>query len=296
MAHHPLLSILDPAINEYIHTNFDIDLLDGGCHFTEGPVWNGEGFYLFSDIPENVVYKLVPGSKKEVYISPSGCTHNNREDLHEQIGSNGLAYDVGGHLLLCQHGNHAVAQDNGEMVVPFLTGYAGRPFNSPNDIVASRQGKIFFSDPPYGLKGQVLNPEKYQPLAGVYCWYDAEVLLLTDRYQYPNGVCLSPDHKTLYTSSSKPFENVILEFDTESLQLRRELCRENSDGIKCDRHGNLYLAAKEGIVILNREGERLGVITLDTIPANLCWGGDQGNDLFVTARQNIYLIRNLQKH
>lgn len=295
MAHHPSLHIVNPDIKNYVHTDFVIELLDGGSNFTEGPVWNAEGFYLFSDIPENVVYKLVPGGAKEVYLSPSGCTHNNREDLHEQIGSNGLAYEVGGHLLLCQHGNHAVAQFNGRELAPFLTGYADRPFNSPNDIVASRQGKIFFSDPPYGLKGQVLHPGKFQPVAGLYCWDDAEVLLLTDRYQYPNGVCLSPDHRILYTCSSKPFENVILEFDTDTLQLRRELCRENSDGIKCDRHGNLYLAAKEGVVILDREGARLAVISLDAIPANLCWGGSDGTDLFITARQNVYLVRNLQQ-
>jgi sugar lactone lactonase YvrE len=48
-------------------------------------------------------------------------------------------------------------------------------------------------------------------------------------------------------------------------------------------------------VILDNLGERLALIKLPTIPANICWGGPAGNDLFITARKNIFLIRNLQK-
>jgi gluconolactonase len=295
LANHPSLTIYDAEATEYLNTDFELIALDRECRFTEGPVWNPEGYYLFSDIPENVVYRLNPGHRKEVYLSPSGCTHNDREDLAEQIGSNGLAYDHRGELLLCQHGNHAVAKYNGEALVPFITGYGGRPFNSPNDIVCTTGGKIFFSDPPYGLKDQALRPDKYQDKAGFYCWYDGEVLLLTDQYRFPNGMCLSPDERLLYTCSSKPFENIVLEFEVESLRLNRELCRENSDGIKCDRYGNLYLATKEGVLMLNSRGKRLALIQLETIPANLCWGGVSGTDLFITARENIFFIPNLQK-
>ena len=295
MANHPSLTIYDAAITEYIRTDFDLIALDRECNFTEGPVWNKEGFYLYSDIPENVIYKLNPGHNKEVYLQPSGCTHTDYEYLAEQIGSNGLAYDPAGGLLICQHGNHAVAKYNGQELVPFITGYGGKPFNSPNDLVATENNKIFFSDPPYGLKNQTLIPDKFQARSGIYCWYDAEVLLITDRYQYPNGVCLSPDGKRLYTCSSKLFEAVVLEYDVETLEMNRELCRENSDGIKCDRYGNLYLAAKEGIVILNSEGKRLALIQLETQPANLCWGGTSGTDLFITARKNIFFIPDLQK-
>lgn len=293
MANHPALTIYDPEVTEYINQAFDIIALDRECRFTEGPVWHPEGYYLFSDIPENVVYKLDPGHRKEVYISPSGCTHDDRGDLAEQIGSNGLAWDYDGELLVCQHGNHAVAKYNGQELVPFITGFNGKPFNSPNDIVCTAGGRVFFSDPPYGLKDSVLRPDKYQEKAGMYCWFDGEVLLLTNFYQFPNGVCLSPNHDLLYTCSSKPWENVILEFDAETLELRRELCRENSDGIKCDRYGNLYLATREGVCILNAQGKRLALIQLETVPANLCWGGPTGTDLFITARQNLFFIPEL---
>lgn len=295
MIKHPSLTIYDAEATEFIHAGFDIIALDRESRFTEGPVWNPDGYYLFSDIPENVIYKLNPGHRKELYLSPSGCTHEERDDLHEQVGSNGLAWEADGELLVCQHGNHAVAKYNGSELVPFITGYGGKPFNSPNDIVCRADGRIFFSDPPYGLKGQVPNAGRYQEKAGIYCWFDGEVQLLSNFYQYPNGVCLSPAQDLLYTCSTKPFEKVVLEFDAETMELRRELCRENSDGIKCDRYGNLYLATSGGICMLNAHGKRLALIELETPPANLCWGGREGTDLFITARQNVFFIPGLLK-
>ncbi len=77
--------------------------------------------------------------------------------------------------------------------------------------------------------------------------------------------------------------------------VKRNVCAENGDGIKCDRRGNIFLCTKEGILIINEAGKRLALISLSTIPANCCWGEDAGNDLFITARENIFLIRGLQK-
>ena len=88
---------------------------------------------------------------------------------------------------------------------------------------------------------------------------------------------------------------MVLEWDTASFEWKREVAAENGDGIKCDKEGNLYLCTKEGIVILSPAGERLAKIELETVPANCCWGGKEGNDLFITARENIFVIPNLQK-
>jgi gluconolactonase len=121
------------------------------------------------------------------------------------------------------------------------------------------------------------------------------VELFCDRFRFPNGVCLSPDQQLLYCCSTKPFEKHVLVYDRESLQFLQVIAEENSDGIKCDGFGNLYLCTNEGVVILNRDGKRLGIIHLPTQPANAAWGGDKKNDLLITARQNIFLIRNLQK-
>ena len=179
-------------------------------------MWNNEGFYLFSDIPANVIYKIADGKPKEVYLEQSGFTPGNTRSLAEQIGSNGLAYDKDGNLLVCQHGNGAVALFDGTFLKPYITMFEGKPFNSPNDIVAHPNGRFFFSDPPYGLKDQKLNEAQGQNKAGVYCVRAGNIKLVTDQYQFPNGVCLSPDAKSLFTCSNKPFEAVVREWDAET--------------------------------------------------------------------------------
>lgn len=291
---HPL-TIYQPEIEEYIHTNLELECLDDTCFFSEGPVWNKEGFYLFSDIPANVINKIIPGSTKEVYFKHSGCSNESEAEWPQMMGSNGLAWDAEGNLLVCQHGNHAISKYDGSSLIPLITSYGNNKLNSPNDIIVDKDGSIFFSDPPYGLKDQELNPGKYQPAAGFYCWRRGELYLFCDKYQYPNGICFSPDGQFFYTCSNKPFEAFVLEFHVKDLSQKRVVCQENSDGIKCDAYGNIYLCSKEGIIIVDTNGKRMGLISLPTIPANCCWGGDGLKDLFICARENIFLIKNLQK-
>jgi gluconolactonase len=293
MTMHPSLQIFNEKIRQYIRTDFEIETLVNDCQFTEGPVWNEEGFYLFSDITANTVYKLVPGKAKEVFIPNSGTDDPGDAALKpDQVGSNGLAY-FGNNLLVCRHGSHMVAKWDGRELMPFLTTFQDKPFNSPNDIIADEKGRVFFSDPPYGLKDGKLAPEGYQPLGGVYCYRDGEIKLICDKYQYPNGVCLTPDKTKLYICSSKPFEKFISVYDAESLQFLSILAEENSDGIKCDPAGNVYLSTKEGLLILDSEGKRQALITLPTVPANHCFGGNQKRDLFITGRENVYRILGL---
>lgn len=271
--------------------DIQIDILDNSCSFTEGPLWHPEGFYLFSDIPCNTVYKIVPGKEKEIYLQPSGCTHNGLSDLSEQIGSNGLAWDNEGNLLLCQHGNGAVGvYANGDLQ-PLLDKQDGRPFNSPNDIVVHPDGTIFFSDPPYGLKDAKLNPSIRQDASAFYAWRNNTLTAFCTEYDYPNGLCLSPDNSTIYVCSNKPSERFILAYDTATLSRKGMVAAENSDGMKCDEAGNLWLCTKEGIIVIDDRGRRLKKIELPAIPANCCWGGRNKKELFITARQFVFLLR-----
>jgi gluconolactonase len=294
---HPSLTIYNNSVFDFINKDFEIKKLAGDCMFSEGPVWNKQGFYLFSDIPANCIYKITGEGKKEIFLSNSGTNNAGDPDLKpDQIGSNGLDYHYNGNLLICQHGNHSIAQYDGVEVKTFIADYNGRPFNSPNDLVFHTNGVLFFSDPPYGLKDGKLNPQKFQPVAGVYSYHQfSETLeLICDKYQYPNGVCLSPDGKLLFICSNKPFEKFISMYNAETGKFIKIFAEENSDGIKCDAKGNVYLCNKDGIIILNTRGERLALLKLPTIPANICWGGKDLNDLFITARENIFLIKGLQ--
>jgi gluconolactonase len=291
---HSSIKIYDDVVDQFIHADFEIETLADDCQFTEGPVWHKEGFYLFSDIPANMVCQITPGQKKEVYIAASGTENADDEDLKpDQIGSNALAFGKEGDLLVCRHGSHMIASWDGKNLQPFITTFNGKPLNSPNDLIVDEKGRVFFSDPPYGLKDGKLNPEKFQPLAGVYCYDHGELKLICDKYQFPNGVCITPDGTELYICSNKPFEKFISIYDLKTLQFTRSLAEEASDGMKCDLYRNVYLCNKDGIIILNAEGKRLALLQFPTTPANCCWGGEQGKDLFITARENIFLIRDL---
>jgi gluconolactonase len=290
----PSLQLFDDRATQILQADFDIETLDSECQFTEGPVWHPEGYYLFSDITANTIYKLVPGKDKEVLVRNSGTDDVNDELLKkDQAGSNGLAWDMNGNLLVCRHGSHMIARWNGQSLEPCITYYNGRPFNSPNDIIVDEKGRIFFSDPPYGLKEGKLNAEHFQPAAGVYCYDEGAIRLVCDRYQYPNGVCITPDRQRLYICSNKPFEKFVSVYNLQSLEFEKVLAEENSDGIKCDSHGNVWLSNKDGILILDPGGRRLALIRFSTVPANHCFGGTEGRDLFVTARENVFRIKNL---
>ena len=99
----------------------------------------------------------------------------------------------------------------------------------------------------------------------------------------------------MYICSNKPFEKFISVYNTSGNQFIKVFAEENSDGIEVDRYNNVYLCNKDGLIILDKNGNRLALIQLPAIPANICWGGKDLNDLFITARENIFLIKNLQK-
>jgi gluconolactonase len=290
------LTIINEQVKDFIHSDFEIEILADDCLFSEGPVWNeSKKNYLFSDITDNCIYSISENESKSIVLANSGTNNRMDPDLKaDQVGSNGLAFNSKGHLLLCRHGSHDVAINKNDNAVSHINSFRGKLFNSPNDLVIHSNGTLFFSDPPYGLKNGNLNPSKFQICAGVYAYRQGETKLITDKYKYPNGVCISKDQSLLYVCSSKPFEKYILIFDAETYAYKGVFAQENSDGMKMDDHGNLYLCTKEGIVIINGKGERMAVISLPAIPANACWGG-QGKDLLITARNYIFLIKDLMK-
>jgi gluconolactonase len=290
------ITVYNQHISEVINTDLHIEVLASDCLFTEGPVWHQSGYYLFSDTPANVIYKIVPGNKKEIFLQNAGTDYPANPDLKpDQAGSNGLAFDTNDNLLICQHGNHGIGIYANKQLQPLISTYNNKPFNSPNDLVLHEDQRLYFSDPPYGLKESKLNPSKFQPIAGVYCWNQGEIQLICDKYQYPNGVCLSADQKHLFICSNKPFEKFISVYNTDNNQFEKIFAEENSDGIECDKNGNVYLCNKDGLIILDRLGQRLALIKLQAIPSNLCWGGKDGRDLFVTARQFVLLIKDFLK-
>ncbi|NDB06797.1 MAG: SMP-30/gluconolactonase/LRE family protein, partial [Acidimicrobiia bacterium] len=154
---------LDPALDALIASDAKIETVsNGGYSWSEGPVWY-KGRIVFSDVPNNVAYQWIEGdAMASVFLKPSGT-----DEASANQGSNGLAVDGQGRMLLCQHGTRRVARLGGDgKFEPLATkNHEGVRFNSPNDLCVAKDGSVYFTDPPYGIpKGE----KAETPYHGVY--------------------------------------------------------------------------------------------------------------------------------
>jgi gluconolactonase len=269
-----------------IQENSEVERLATGHQFLEGPVWNSKGgFLLFSDIPANRIYKWMPDGSVTVFREPSG-------------NSNGLTFDKRGNLIICEHGTRrlSILEKNGVYKV-LADGYRDKRLNSPNDVVVKSDGKIYFTDPPYGIKQN----EQELTFQGVYSLdvEEEKLTLLSDDFDRPNGLAFSPDEKIIYIADSSNRRHVRA-FEVENdgnlshgsvfAEIRSELPG-NPDGMKVDVEGNLYVAAAGGVWVFSEQGEHLGTINTPETPANLAWGARDWRSLFITARTSLYRVK-----
>jgi len=289
----------DTAINQIIGPNPKVFKLAEGFKFTEGPIWVSDGL-LFSDPNANTIYKYSKEGKLGVFRTPSGYSG---ADIAEygQPGSNGLALDPQGNLVINQHGNHRVVrleEDGTETVL--ADKFEGKRLNSPNDLVYRSDGTLFFTDPPFGLPKFFADRRKELGFSGVYSLYKGKLQLVSKDFTGPNGIAFSPDEKYLYVSdwdekykvvnryevnADGTLKNGKLFYDFTSVPGEDAL-----DGIKVDTAGNVYVSAPGGLQILSPAGKHLGTIIAPQHVHNMAWG-DDGKTLYLCARTGLYKIR-----
>ena len=207
---------LDPALDALIDAEARVEEVCAGFIWSEGPVWK-DGALFFSDVPANILYRWRPGSAKaEVFLEPSGGILANPDFV--EPGSNGLALDSDGRLLLCQSGARRVVrlEADGHTETLLADRFEGRRFNNPNDLVCHSSGAVYFSDPSYGFKGHEASPLREMPWNGVYrIAPDGKVDLLIRELPFPNGLAFSPDEKTLYIAVSDPRLPRVMAFEVQ---------------------------------------------------------------------------------
>jgi gluconolactonase len=291
----------DPAFDKLVAPDAKLEKLAGGFKWSEGPVWF-EGGVVFSDVPENTAYRWKDGmTEAEVFLKPSGQT-SAPTDAREQ-GSNGLALDAQGRLILCQHGDRRVAR----MIAPgkfetIADKFEGKRFSSPNDLAIRKNGDIYFTDPPYGLNKLDASPLKEIPFHGVYrVATDGQVTLLTKDITFPNGIAFSPDEKILYVAVSDGRATRVVAHDVkddgtlanartffDAKPLQKPGVKGGCDGLKVDKDGNIWTTGPGGVLVISREGKLLGRLNTGEPTANCNWG-DDGSTLYITA--NMFLVR-----
>jgi gluconolactonase len=256
-----------------------------GFRFTEGPVWFAEErSLLFSDIPANRIVKLTIEGRLITFRQPSGS-------------SNGLTRDKEGRLIACEHGNRRVTrtEKDGTMIV-LAEGYQGKKLNSPNDVVVRSDGRIYFTDPPYGIKPE----QQEQPIQGVYLLSPAarKVSIVARDFAKPNGLAFSPDESKLYINDSALRHIRVFDVAADGSLLNGRIFHDlnnaqpgSPDGMKVDMCGRLYCAGPGGVWVFDQAGVHLGTIATPEKPANCAWGDDDWQGLYITARTSLYKIR-----
>jgi len=298
---------LDARLDAIVSHDAVLEKLATGFRWAEGPVWikqsPGAGYLLFTDIPNNAVFKWKDGEAVQLYLKPSGYT--GKEARGGLMGANGLTVDAAGRLILCQHGDRRVVRQEPDGSWTTLAGrYEGKRFNSPNDAVFKSNGDLYFTDPTYGLLKERNDPARETSCCGVYrlSAADGKLTLLTKELTLPNGIAFSPDEKTLYVAQSDPKKAVWFAFpvkDDGTLGAGRILIdathwtarpHGNPDGLRVDQHGNLFATGPGGVNIISPEGVLLGRIHTEKTAANCAFGGD-GSVLFITATDCLYRIQ-----
>lgn len=297
---------LSPGLDAVVGSDARIEQLADGFIWSEGPVWVKDGGYLvFSDVPANIMYRWSETDGPSVFLKPSGYDGPPTKAFREP-GSNGLALDASGALLVCDHGNRAIARVDlkTKRKTILLDRYDGKRFNSPNDLAVARSGAIYFTDPPYGLEGINASPLKEMAFNGVYLRRpDGSVVVVDDALTFPNGVALSPDEKRLYVAVSDPDGPVIMAYDlgADGLPVKRQLFFDAMamhkaggpglpDGLCLDTEGRLYATGPGGVLIITSAGDLIGVIDLGRPIAN-CAFGEDGHTLFLTADDILARVR-----
>ncbi len=289
---------LDPALDAIVPPGARLEILADGHEWTEGPVWvPALQAILYSDIPNNAIYRWSEGSAASIWLQPSGYT--GAVARGGESGSNGLLIDGKGRLVLAQHGDRRVARLEAPWNAPepsFATlarEYEGERFNSPNDLAMRSNGDFYFTDPPYGLEQGVDDPAREIDIHGVYrLATDGSVTLFIEDLSRPNGVAFSPDGQILYVSNSDPAQPVVMAYDVESdgrLGNGRVFFESWGDGLAVDQQGNVYVTGPgNGVLIIGPEGTHLGSI-LTTESTSNCAFGDDGSTLYITS--DMYLLR-----
>jgi gluconolactonase len=304
---------LDPRFDALVPPGAVIEVLAMGFAWSEGPVWVASdqaglpaGCLLFSDIPNNRIHRWQPGQGVHVFLEPAGFT--GPAEYGRERGSNGLAIDHAGRLLLCEHGDRRVSRlEPGGGKKTLADAFEGKRLNSPNDLAVHSSGAIYFTDPPYGLPKGWDDDRRELDFCGVYRLAPEGTLsLLCDTMTRPNGIAFSPDEKTLFVAQSDPAAPIWRAFTvaadgtladggssgrvffdaTELSKTRRGL----PDGLKVDPAGNLFATGPGGVLVLAPDGTHLGTLLTGQATAN-CAFGDDGQTLYITADSLLCRVR-----
>jgi gluconolactonase len=297
----PRVVRLDPAFDQLVAPNATIEKVATGFQFLEGPLWRSSGNLWFSDLVGNILYQTTPDGKVTQLLNPGG---DDRKETTKggYIGPNGMAVAPNQNVALCQHGNRRIVELSPDMKVKVLVERSadGKHLSSPNDVVYTPDGSLYFTDPPFGLAKGNDDPAKEQPYNGVYRFKDGKAVAIITDVALPNGIAFSPDFKVLYISNSDDKHRLWMRYDVNAdgtVSNGRVFADASSspdtgvpDGMRVDSVGNVYATGPAGIWVFSPDGKHLGTIKTPEQPSNLAFGDADGKTIYITAVTSVYKV------
>ncbi|MCB1882752.1 MAG: SMP-30/gluconolactonase/LRE family protein [Geminicoccaceae bacterium] len=290
----------DPEFGGLVSGNARVWRLWSGAAWAEGPVWfQDRGCLLFSDIPNDRMLRFTPDpsglmGRVDVFRQPAGYT-------------NGHTRDREGRLVSCEHGGRRVVRTEHDGTITVLAErWNGGRLNSPNDVAVKGDGTVWFTDPPYGIlsdfeghKGDMeygaCHVFRFDPATG-------DLAVAADDFVKPNGICFSPDERTLYVADTGASHDP----DGPRHIRRFEVGDDNRlsgggvfatcdvglfDGFRCDDRGRVWTSAGDGVHCYAPDGRLLGKVKVPEVVANVAFGGAKRNRLYVCATTSLYAVQ-----
>jgi gluconolactonase len=287
--------VIDERFRRLVLGNVHVERLWTGCRWAEGPAWFGAGRYLvWSDIPNDRMLRWdeTDGSVS-VFRQPSR-------------NSNGNSVDRQGRLVTCEHRGRCVSrtEHDGSRTV-LASHHEGRRLNSPNDLVVKSDGSIWFTDPTYGIDGDYEGDAAESEIGASNVYRlgpDGALAAVATDFVKPNGLAFSPDERLLYVADTGathvpdgPRHIRRFEVDAEGGGLSGgavfATCEVGLfDGFRLDTHGNIWTSAGDGVHCYAPDGTLIGKVLIPEVVANLCFGGQKRNRLFICATTSLYAV------
>ena len=282
----------DPRFLRYVLPNARLQTLGEGYDWLEGPVWFADhDCLLASDLPGDRILRWTESSGVTTFRQPSGF-------------ANGHTRDTAGRLIGCSHRHRHIERTELDGQITILAShYDGKRLNSPNDVVCRSDGTIWFTDPHYGINTDYEGGKQTPELPpGVYCLDPTTraLSLVAGDFQGPNGLCFSPDERLLYISDAghqfdpNPTQSIrVFDVHDTTLSAGREFHHVTpgfADGVRCDKDGNVWTSAADGVHCITPDGTLLGRIKVPHLVSNLTFGGRNHARLFLCASHTLYAI------
>jgi gluconolactonase len=268
-----------------------VEKLASGCRWAEGPAYFPAGRYVvWSDIPNDRIMKWdETNGETSVFRHPAGYTNGNTVDRQ-------------GRLVSAQHGLRSVTRTEFDGTVTTLADrFDGKRFNSPNDVVVSSDGAVWFTDPPYGIESDYEGHKSDPEIGGNHVYridpVTAKVTVVAGDFDRPNGLAFSPDESKLYITDTGAADRHCRLFDVDlaagTLSGGAVWAKATSggfDGFRFDTEGRCWMSAGDGVHCLDPDGALLGKVLIPEGVANLVFGGPKRNRLFICGTSSLYSV------